>query len=247
MRAVLMYHSLDKSKSPISLDPKAFERHLDWIVGNNVRTTNFAEFPLSETNEHVLSLTFDDAFANFADTAWPRLQERNLKATLFVVSSKTGRTNRWAEKNSPTIPELPLLNWDALGKLAEQGCEIACHTKTHSLLTRLSANKVEDEIASCLAEIDKHIGIRPQTLAYPFGDSNESVEKLASRHVKMACTTEFALVDGSIQPMTIPRLDTWYFARPGLFESFGSRRFENFVKRRRFLRRLRRSVPMFRG
>ena len=247
MRAVLMYHSLDPSDSPISLSPAAFERHLEWIVSQDIATSTFADLSMSESGQHEISLTFDDAFANFATEAWPRLKDRGLKATLFVVSGRVGLTNRWSGGEETRFPELPLLDWDALGRLAEEGCEIACHTRSHLHLPDLSNSQVEEEISSCLEAIETQVGIRPTTLAYPFGDFSESIAKVAASMVNLACTTEFALLEGTIQPMSIPRIDAWYFSRPGLFESFGTHRFGAFVKRRRFLRRLKRSLRIFRG
>ena len=43
MRAILTYHSIDDSGSPISVSPAAFRRQLEWLVAERVRVV-----PLSE-------------------------------------------------------------------------------------------------------------------------------------------------------------------------------------------------------
>ena len=35
-RAVLTYHSLDESRSPISLAPAVFEKHVEWLTSGRV-------------------------------------------------------------------------------------------------------------------------------------------------------------------------------------------------------------------
>ncbi|MFT7619746.1 MAG: peptidoglycan/xylan/chitin deacetylase (PgdA/CDA1 family) [Planctomycetota bacterium] len=246
MRAVLMYHSLDDSGSPISVAPAAFERHLDWMTANHVQTPTFSEFTGGSSAGPALSLTFDDAFANFATEAWPRLRDRNLNATLYVVSGRCGKTNLWEGEAPSRIPELPLLDWDELARLAEEGCELGCHTHNHQHLTELHVDRVAAEIAESLDLIEKRTGQRPTSLAYPFGSYDQEVSKIANQHVKSACTTEFSLVTDQTMPMEIPRIDAWYFSQTGLLESFGSSQFANFVKRRRFLRKVKRVLPIFR-
>ena len=39
MRAILTYHSIDESGSPISVDPDAFRRHVRWLASGRVRVT----------------------------------------------------------------------------------------------------------------------------------------------------------------------------------------------------------------
>ena len=36
MRAILTYHSIDDSGSPISIAPADFRRHLDWLTSGRV-------------------------------------------------------------------------------------------------------------------------------------------------------------------------------------------------------------------
>ncbi len=247
MLGALMYHSLDDSGSPISLSPLAFERHLDWMVANNIQVTPFCEFPREQSQGHQIALTFDDAFSNFLTEAWPRLQDRGLKATLFVVSDRVGQTNRWNDEVTLKIPELPLLDWDELGKLAESGCEIACHTKNHKHLPTLNPREVEEEIVLCLDAIESRVGIRPKTLAYPYGSYDSQVVTIADGLVKKACTTEFALTTSTTDDLQVPRIDAWYFAKPGILESFGTPKFARFVTRRRQLRWLKRALPIFPG
>ena len=57
-----------------------------------------------------LLLTFDDAFADFAEHAAPRLANRKMTATIFVVSAHAGATNAWDRDRDPAA----LLDWTQL-------------------------------------------------------------------------------------------------------------------------------------
>src|SRR5437867_8920915 len=132
MRAILTYHSIDASGSPISVDPEAFAGHVAWLGSARVRVVGLDALLAAGEGEDLVALSFDDGFENFATRAAPALLERGFPVTLFVVSEHTGRTNEWGGRSQPRIPTLPLLDWDALGRLVEQGVSLGSHTRTHS-------------------------------------------------------------------------------------------------------------------
>ena len=43
MRAILTYHSIDESGSPISVAPAAFRRHVEWLASGRVRVVSLEE------------------------------------------------------------------------------------------------------------------------------------------------------------------------------------------------------------
>ena len=86
MRAILTYHSVDESGSPISIAPAAFRRHVAWLAAHGPRVVSVDELLRLPPTAAAVALTFDDAFVNFADLAWPLLREHRLPATVFVPS-----------------------------------------------------------------------------------------------------------------------------------------------------------------
>ena len=45
--------------------------------------------------ERTAVITVDDGFADFAANAWPELQERRMKATLYVTAGFVGGRSSW--------------------------------------------------------------------------------------------------------------------------------------------------------
>ena len=224
-----MYHSVDRSRSPISLDTRTFEQHADWFAESGVQVVSLEELITLPNDTDAVALTFDDAFRNFGSTAWPILQERGLPATVFVVSDKVGDTNAWGGVRDPRIPVLPLLDWDELGELAAEGVTIGAHSRTHRHLRGLSTSQLADEMGGSRDHIHERTGVLPQTFAYPFGTWDKTAAKAAADFFHIACTTELRPLSASDSAYLLPRLDAYYFQRPGMLEQWGTPRFRRYV------------------
>jgi peptidoglycan/xylan/chitin deacetylase (PgdA/CDA1 family) len=239
MRAILTYHSIDDSGSPISVAPEEFRAHVRWLVSGTVRVVPLAELATLPPDEDAVALTFDDAFENFSTMAAPLLHEHRLPATVFVVSGRVGRDNAWGDRPDPRVPTLPLLDWTGLGWLMEEGIEIGAHTRTHPHLTRISPAMLEDELLGSADEIRRKLGMTVREIAYPYGDVNGDVVAAARRHFVRGYTTHLQPLAREDDPLQLPRLDMYYLRAPGWLESWGSARFGQRLWLRAQARRLR--------
>jgi peptidoglycan/xylan/chitin deacetylase (PgdA/CDA1 family) len=239
VRAILTYHSVDPSGSPISIDAGVFRRQVTWLASGRVQVVNLAQLLRLSDETCAVALTFDDGFANFATEAAPLLRDRGLPATLFVVTDHVGRDNRWRGGGDAGVPALPLLDWDALGRLHEAGVTIGAHTRTHPRLTRLDRPMLEAELAGAAAEIERRLGERPETLAYPYGDVDNQVARAAAACYQWACTTELRPLSNAESRFRLPRLDSWYLQDPAWLAHWGSPQFRAWLWCRRQGRRLR--------
>lgn len=224
MRAILTYHSIDDSGSPISVSPRAFRRHVEFLASGRVRVVPLAEVH-SSTGEHVVAITFDDGVANFATEAWPLLEAHGLPATMFVVTSRVGTDNSWGGYADPRVPTLKLLDWDRLGDMAAQGLELGAHSRTHPHLDRLSESALLDEVQGSAEDLERRGGVRPSSFCYPYGSLNHAAHEAVARGYRRACTTVLAALDGRESPHRLPRLDAFYLRGPGRLEAFGDLRF----------------------
>lgn len=237
MRAILTYHSIDSSGSPVSVAPQDFAQHVRWLASGRVRVVALEDLMAVPPEEHAVALTFDDAFANFATEAAPRLRAHDLPATLFVVSGHAGRTNAWGGREADRIPTLPLLDWDALARLAEGGIAIGAHTRTHARLDSLDADAAAVEITGSADEIARRLGQRPTTFAYPYGGVSRTAAEIARAHFACAVTTAMRTLRPGEDRALLPRLDAWYFRDPARLQAWGSARFNAHVHARALVRR----------
>lgn len=222
MRAILTYHSIDSSGSPISLPEESFRDHMRFLGSGRLAVVPLADLTSTPDGKDAVAITFDDGFLNFTSSALPVLTKMGFAATVFVVSDSVGGTNAWGGRDVAGIPTLPLMNWNDLASARDQGMEIGAHTRHHPHLTTLSPAQLEDETAGCVERIFAELGERPQRFAYPYGDVNESVIRVARDVFEQSVTTELRPVAPDDDAALLPRLDAWYFRRPGSLDDWGS-------------------------
>jgi len=238
MKAILTWHSIDDSGSAISTAPGDLRRQLEWLARSDVDVLDLEGLANGGGPRDAVALTFDDAFENFASRAWPLLSDLGLPATMFVPSGHTGRTNGW--ENGGRLPELPILRWEALARLAEAGLVLGSHSMTHPDLRRLDDPALRREVAEAADWIRRETGCEPCAFAYPYGAADDRVASVVSEHHTLAVTTEFRILGEAETAWRLPRLDAFYFRRAGRLEAFGGKEFASFVDRRRRLRKARR-------
>ena len=122
-----------------------------------------------ETNEKKIALTFDAAWsAEDTDEIIEILESYNAKATIFVLGT-------WVDANP-----------DAVKKFYEKGHEIANHSDTHKLFSKVSREEVIKEIEECNKKIEKVTGEKVKLLRASSGDyDNKSIEIAESLNMKM--------------------------------------------------------------
>jgi len=239
MRAVLTYHSIDDSGSPISVRPDTFERHVRWLVSGRVKVIALADLAGCAVDDHAVALTFDDGFENFATRAAPILIAHGLPVTLFVVTDRVGKTNEWNGRPASRIPTLPLLDWAALERLATAGITLGAHTRTHQDLARLDAAALEDEIQGSADCLRRRVGVVPQAFAYPYGHVSQSASDRVSATFSWGCTAEHRPFGVAEHPARLPRLDMYYYQTPGRLEAWDTPSFMRQLMRTQRRRRLR--------
>jgi len=240
MRAILTYHSIDRSGSPISVTPEVFRGHCRFLASGRVRVLPLDALLQDAVAEDAVALTFDDGFSNLATEATPILADHGLPFTVFVVSDHVGGHNNWAGRAGPDVPQLPLLGWDQLGELQDRGGTIGAHTRRHRPLTQLRGAELADEVQGGLDRIAAALGLRPAAFAYPYG----AVDAVAASAVRGAytwgCTTELRALGGDDDRALLPRLDMYYFRTPGQLDAWGTAAFRSRLWLRSQGRRLRR-------
>lgn len=241
MKAVLTYHSVDRSGSPISVSPECFLQHVDWLASGRVRVVPLPELLSVPASEDAVSVTFDDALESFGTIAAPALLERSLPVTVFVVSERVGRTSDWAGTGG-RVPVFPILGWPELRRLQEKGVELGAHTRTHPVLTGLDSKIIEDEIVGSARTLEAETGVPPRCFAYPYGIHDPRAVQVARSTFVASVTAELGIVGATVDAHRIPRLDMWYFREPSRLRAWGTPSFHSYLAVRRMGRALKSMV-----
>lgn len=223
---ILTYHSLDDSGAVTSVGPRDFSAHMHSLARRGFTAISLSQLldgweSRAPLPAHPVVLTFDDGFANLLPHAAPVLAELKFRATLFAVSGRCGQTNDWPDQ-AHGIPRLPLLSWNELARLANDGWEIGAHTVTHRPLTQLAGEEARREIVDSKATIEDRLGKPVTTFAYPFGLMNPATRDCVRETFRAACSVEFGTATAQDDREALRRLDVFYFRHPALFALLGT-------------------------
>jgi peptidoglycan/xylan/chitin deacetylase (PgdA/CDA1 family) len=239
---ILTYHSIADGGSPLETPPKLFAEQMDWLRCNaQVIPLESLVAALASGKpivERAVVLTFDDGFEDFCLVAAPILRRLRFPATIFLPTAYCGRTNSWPGQ-SEWAREQPLMGWNQVRELAEQGFRFGAHGVTHPVLTELSSADAEREIARSREEIETQTGKSVDFFCYPYGRWNPSVRKIVERHYRGACSTGASVVGRESDLFALPRVDVHYLQRPAWFRQLFKGRLRTYLLARRLIRTVR--------
>jgi peptidoglycan/xylan/chitin deacetylase (PgdA/CDA1 family) len=179
---VLCYHAVsDGWPDPLAVSPRAFERQIRFVLRRGFDPLTAEEAITGRPGVHV---TFDDAYRNVLP-ALDLLERLGVRATVFACSAfaETGRPlliPELRERASGFERELETMDWESLRALGERGFEVGSHTITHPHLPRLSDSELRRELRESRARISEELGRPCRFVAYPFGESDERVQRAAA-------------------------------------------------------------------
>jgi peptidoglycan/xylan/chitin deacetylase (PgdA/CDA1 family)/2-polyprenyl-3-methyl-5-hydroxy-6-metoxy-1,4-benzoquinol methylase len=192
---ILMYHRVTEkvghpSLAPFRLSPGSFEQQLRYLRDTGHRTVGLEEWRAALERKRPISgrgvvLTFDDGDAEFAEIAWPLLQQYGFTPIVFLVAGLIGGTNAW---DAGFGESSPLLDWPEIERLQSEGVIFGSHSETHPALTGLTNLDVVREATRSRRILEVGLGLRVDAFAYPYGAVDPAVE-----HLVGACGYTFGL------------------------------------------------------
>jgi len=181
---ILMYHRVAPTGSPATaryrVTPEAFEEQLCYLRDAGYYSIKLEDWHAAMEAKRPLPgravlITFDDGYLDFLSYAWPLLRRYGFSATVFLVADKIGRANSW---DHVTGEEVPLLGWQEVCQLRDEGVKFGSHSASHRPLTALSLAEVVREGARSRAILERGLGAPIKAFAYPHGDADQVVQHL---------------------------------------------------------------------
>lgn len=115
-----------------------------------------------------LVLTFDDGYADNADTAADILDRFNMNATFFIATGAVDAENGYPWDRD-LQPRPVLMRWPQVRALHRAGFGIGSHTVSHARLSTIRGGALSVELVASRARLEEELGEPVLDFAYPFG------------------------------------------------------------------------------
>ncbi len=216
---IIMYHSIRPDAptgtgSGADMPTSQFAQQIATLKNAGYDSISFDEYLTYKTTgtlpsgvDKPIIITFDDGYENNYTEAFPILKQYGMKATMFVVTSQMGQKPG----------SLKHFDWNQAQIMKNSGLiEIQSHTHDlhkkhdgvngpasqsllsapyyHETQTQYEA-RIKADLQTSYDAIKNNIGIgNTQTLAYPYGQTNATVEKVAlEKGYDLAPTVKFGV------------------------------------------------------
>jgi peptidoglycan/xylan/chitin deacetylase (PgdA/CDA1 family) len=177
---VFCYHRQEGGKlGAMSMDPAAFEQHMQQLKDAGIAVISMQDFLAWRRGEKSIPpkcavVTFDDGYVSNYNVAWPIMKKFGYPFTMYVYT-------KFVASGGKSI------TWEQLEEMRDAGVDIGCHSLTHSDLRSKKGRTPADyeafvraELADSKKIIEQKLGISVATFAYPFGNHNDVVRRLAA-------------------------------------------------------------------
>ncbi|MCL1856127.1 MAG: polysaccharide deacetylase family protein [Kiritimatiellaeota bacterium] len=179
---VLMYHACREAapqgmKAALCVTPSRFEAQVRLLKKRGYAFVTLSELVGRRDHTKTVAITFDDGYAEVAETVLPILERYGAKATVFL-----------AQSGCPCADLL--LSPDQIRHLAASPLiEIGAHTLCHANLADVPPDEAEREIAEGKAWVESLTGKPCAVFAYPYGRFTDATVELLERHGFIAAVT----------------------------------------------------------
>ncbi|HEX5441072.1 MAG TPA: polysaccharide deacetylase family protein [Ktedonobacterales bacterium] len=212
---ILMYHSISTSTNPLfkrwAAPPELFGEHLAYLSQQRYTPITVTDLMRSRTHgaaklpSRPVVLTFDDAYADFYENAFPALQRHGFVATLYVPTAYVGGVCSWLRPEGETMR--PMATWSQLVEMSAAGIECGGHSHAHVRMDAIPAARAEAEIQQCKALLEDHLNQEALSFAYPHGWTTRSVKRMVrAAGYTSACAIKNMLSSPTDDPFELARL-----------------------------------------
>ncbi len=207
---VLNYHKIDKKRELgiTVVNPRQFEKQIDYFVRKGYQFVTLSELFYTKA-EKTIAITFDDAYQNIFQYAYPILKKYNIPATLFIITDFIGAENNW-DVNLGGITYMHLSE-DEIKQLIQAGWEIGSHSISHRYLLNVSLAELESEIGTSKKKLEATFDKTVTFFAPPFGKMDARLLAICKKYNYLGVCGFYPtrLFQDKNSDMIIPRLGVY--------------------------------------
>jgi peptidoglycan/xylan/chitin deacetylase (PgdA/CDA1 family) len=170
---ILLYHSVGEPfDSPRYVTDARFREQMEYLLGEGYTILTAKDLDAIELDgkprpHHAIVLTFDDGYENFYFAAFPILRELGIRATMFIITARTGD-----DEATRVVQPTRSLIWPEISEIEAAGIDIESHSVTHPHLKGMAQKDVVHEVVDSKATLEAKLGHEVTVFAYPNGSED---------------------------------------------------------------------------
>lgn len=210
---VLNYHQVnDLAEDFSTVSTCAFRKQMQFLKDH------YHVVPLSDAvqrlrrpghSEQLVSITFDDGYADNARVAAPILRSLGLPATFFVSTDLIGSTRPFPHDIVQGRPPQEHMTFDDLRELVAQGFEVGSHSCSHADFGRIALAEAEHELRESQRRLEEELGTPVRQFAFPYGHRHNmrpATLAAAQRFYDICCSAHGGHNTAPIDPGQVRRV-----------------------------------------
>lgn len=183
---VLCYHRFeDRPKDSLAINPLEFDKQMQALKENGFTVIPMGDFLAWRRDEKPIPakccvITIDDGYRSGYDVAWPILKKYGYPFTMFIYTNYIkGEPNAGGQS----------MTWEELATMRDAGVDIQSHSVSHSNLKDKSGKWqalqpnyeawLRQEMVGSKLKLERNLGISVKAFAYPYGNHNAEVRRIA--------------------------------------------------------------------
>jgi peptidoglycan/xylan/chitin deacetylase (PgdA/CDA1 family) len=161
-----------------------FRKHLQMLERWGFTAITFEDYRLHLDHgltlpRHPVIITFDDAYVETYELAFPLLREYGMKAVIFALGDRSLMTNVWDMAEG--APTAVLMSDQQLLEMHAAGFEIGSHSLSHRRLTQIPVEEAWDQISRSRMKLEILLNSTVSTFCYPYGEVTPELKAMVAR------------------------------------------------------------------
>jgi peptidoglycan/xylan/chitin deacetylase (PgdA/CDA1 family) len=229
---------LDSRLDSWNVSPDIFARQLQALAGV-AEFVALRDLPLRLAGRQIgarplVSLTFDDGFANFRSSVVPLLDRYHIPATLFLPTGYVGSRgpmpfDRWSQRNqfrAPADAWRPL-DWQEVEECLDSDLvSIGGHSHRHMNAALCSPAQMREEAQRSREVLESRLGAdHARMYAYPYGCSrlgqvpDPYVDAVRQAGYELAVSTDLGVATRQSEVYRLPRVEGYGLDSPAILRA----------------------------
>ncbi|MFA5270890.1 MAG: polysaccharide deacetylase family protein [Candidatus Omnitrophota bacterium] len=180
---ILMYHSFDKARTKdyAAVSLEKFRHQAEFIKNGKYTAISLPDYckllrDKKPIPRNLVVITIDDGY-NDNLPAFEILKQFDFPSTVFLVTKDIGKPGFLSSKN-------------IISSIADNKINIGSHTNTHPDLSKITKEKIKEELTGSKNRLEKILNTQVEVFAYPGGAFNkQALAGVEESGYVCACTT----------------------------------------------------------